>query len=355
MTKVGHKRLLEKISNYGIAGKTQKWIRHFLSGRRQRVVLDGEHSDQVAVTSGLPQDSVLGPCLFLLYINDLADELESVVRLFADDTIAYLTIDSQADAGRLQRDLDRLARWEVLWQMEFHPDKCQVLRVCKKNEPSYNASYSLHGHTLEVVDHAKYLGVTISGNLKWDRHVTNITNKANSTLAVLKRNVRVPSKTIKAAAYKALVRPHVEYCSSVWDPPTKHLKEKIEMVQRRSARCVCNSYRTGPNTTGPTEMIKELSWPSLETRRQTARLCLLYKMANNLVLMSTRTLLIPYPYATKSMPPHAFVPLDLIPVKLYFSTTFFPSTVIAWNSLPVSVATAPSLEVFKSSLMAVVG
>ena len=125
--KVGHERLLEKISNYGITGKTQKWIRHFLSGRRQRVVLDGEHSDQVAVTSGVPQGSVLGPCLFLLYINDLADELESVVRLFADDTIAYLTINSQADAGRLQRDLDRLARWEVLWQMEFHPINAKCL------------------------------------------------------------------------------------------------------------------------------------------------------------------------------------------------------------------------------------
>ena len=99
--KVGHERLLQKIMHYGITGRTQKWIRSFLSGRRQRVVLDGEHSDQVAVTSGVPQGFVLGPCLFLLYINDLANELESTVRLFADDTIAYLTVDSLADASRL--------------------------------------------------------------------------------------------------------------------------------------------------------------------------------------------------------------------------------------------------------------
>ena len=105
--------------------------------------------------------------------------------------------------------------------------------------------------------------------------------------------MRVPSKCIKAAAYKALVRPHVEYCSSVWDPSTKNLKTKIEMVQRRSARWVCNKYRTGPNTTGPTAMISELDWPLLESRRQNARLCLLYKMANDLVLMSYNSLLTP--------------------------------------------------------------
>ena len=136
-----------------------------------------------------------------------------------------------------------------------------------------------------------YLGVTIQGDLRWDTHVTNITNKANSTLAELKRNVRVPSMCIKATANKALVCPHVEYCSTVWDPSTKHLSKKIEMVQRRSARWVCNSYRTGPNSTGPTEMLNDLDWPPLQTRRQNARLSLLYKMANNLVHMSSCSLL----------------------------------------------------------------
>ena len=101
-------------------------------------------------------------------------------------------------------------------------------------------------------------------------------------------------------------------------------------------------------------MIRDLDWPSLQTRRQIARLCLLYKMANRLVLMPTNTLLIPYPYSTKSMPPHAFTPLDLIPVKLYFSNSFLPKTVGEWNLLPHCVATAPSLEAFKASLMSVV-
>ena len=139
-------------------------------------------------------------------------------------------------------------------------------------------------------------------DLRWNTHINNVTNKANPTLAVLKRNVRVPSKTIKAAAYKALVRPHVEYCSAVWDPPTNILSNKLEMVQRRSARWVCNSYRSGPNSTGPTEMMTGLEWPSLQTRRKNYRLSLMYKMKNNLVLMSSRSLLVEYPYNTKICP-----------------------------------------------------
>ena len=240
--------------------------------------------------------------------------------------------------------------------MQFHPEKCQVLRVSKKSRSNtLNHSYTLHGHTLEVVDHAKYLGVTISGNLKWDRHISNITKKANSSLAVLKRNVRVPSKVVKSAAYKALVRPHLEYCSTVWDPNTKCLKDKLEMVQRRSARWVFNKYRCGLNTTGPTEMISILGWPLLETRRRIARMCLIYKMRENLTLMSYCSLLKPYPYVTQGMPAHAFVPLDKMPHRVYYSTSFFPRSVAEWNSLPADLFTSvTSLESFKTSVRAVV-
>ena len=322
------------------------------------------------VTSGVPQGSVLGPCLFLLFIKDLAEGIEGSVRLFADDIITYMVVDNLSDAPRLQRDLDRLERWEDLWQMEFHPKKCQVLRVTKKRKVNVvEASYTLRGHTLQVVDHAKYLGVTISGDLKWNRHLTNIVNKANSTLAVLKRNVKVPSKEVKDAAYKALVRTHLEYASSVWDlPPTadrksKGLAEKVEMVQRSSARWVFSKYRYGPNTTGPTEMISQLGWPLLTTRRYIARLCLMFKMIRGMVRMKYASLLVSHPYEIHDYYQYAFVTLDRSSLRLYYSNFYFPRTVAQWNNLdeatfPPKVVgaedkkLAAQLEAFKTFLWA---
>ena len=363
--KVGHMRLMQKLDRYGINGATAKWVENWLSNRTQAVVMDGEFSNVAAVTSGVPQGSVLGPCLFLLYINDLAESLESTVRLFANDTIAYLAIKNTQDAASLQRDLNKLEAWENKWQMEFHPDKCEVLRISKKwKSNTINANYVLRGHTLKVVSQAKYLGVTISGDLRWNTHINNITNKANSTLAVLKRNVRVSSKPLKETAYKSLVRPQMEYCSPLWDPHHKNLKKKIEDVQRRSARWVYNKYQYGPrhpNAMTPTEMIQQLQWTSMETRRRWARLVLVYKMLNNMVQMSYRSLLIPYPYHTTDMPLGSITPLSITAAPLYYNMSFFPRGVDDWNSLlkvqptlaaPAGPDAEKALKAFKAAVMA---
>ena len=125
----------------------------------------------------------------------MAEKLQSTVRLFADDTgIAHSAVDSQCDAMALQHDLDLLAEWEQTWQMEFHPNKCQVLRVTNKHPQNITPhDYILHGYTLSVVDDVKYLGLTVSSNLRWDTQIAKATAKANSTMAVLRRNVRVSS------------------------------------------------------------------------------------------------------------------------------------------------------------------
>ena len=350
--KVGHRHLLTKFQGYGVTGKMNSWIQNWLADRTQVVVVDGEQSGPVPVTSGVPQGSVLGPCLFLFFINDMAEKLQSTVRLFADDTIAYLAVDSQCDAMALQHDLDLLAEWEQTWQTEFHPDKCQVLRVTNKHHQNITQhDYILHGDTLSVVDDVKYLGLTVSSNLRWDTQIAKATAKANSAMAVLRRNVRVSSKAINSTAYSALVRPHVEYCSAVWDPHTKKQTQRVEIVQRRAARWVCDKFRQGLNCTGPTEMISHLGWHSLEVRRKVARLTLLYKMANNLVLMSTRSLLIPAPRSTRTTPPHAFMPMFHTPKRLYQYYSFIPRTVTEWSDLPNRIAAASSLQVFKASVM----
>lgn len=180
------------------------------------MVVDSTKSYTASVLSGVPQGSVLGPSLFLFYINDLAQDLKSTVRLFADDTIAYIAIKSNEDTRTLQEDLDKLSNWERTWQMEFHPEKCKVIRITRNRTNIIKSNYHLHGHTLQVVDKAKYLGITICHDLRWNEHISNITNKANRSLAFLRRNLRISCPKLKSTAYKALVRPLLEYSSTVW-------------------------------------------------------------------------------------------------------------------------------------------
>ena len=133
--KVNHLKLLYKLACFGIKWNTLKWIQSFLTGRTQTVVLDGESSNEVPVTSGVPQGSVLGPLLFLLYINDLPENIQSQLRLFAEDTAVYLTVSGLQDSQVLQSDLDSLQCWERIWDIEFNPSKCQVLHITRSRKP----------------------------------------------------------------------------------------------------------------------------------------------------------------------------------------------------------------------------
>ena len=134
--KVDHQRLLLKLHRLGINTTVIAWIKSFLSGRSQNVVLDGEQSGACPALSGVPQGSVLGPCLFLMYINDMPDSIKSNIRLFVDDTIMYLTITNHSDCQALQSDLTTLASWESEWLMAFNPEKCEVIRITKKKKNS---------------------------------------------------------------------------------------------------------------------------------------------------------------------------------------------------------------------------
>ena len=147
------------------------------------MVLEGESSEVLSVTSGIPQGSVLGPILFLLYINDLPDVITSQVRLFADDTAVYLTLDKQNSPQQHQDDLDQLQKWETMWDMEFNPNKCVVMHIIRAKRPT-NSQYSMHNQILDTVtvDTARYL-VDISSNLNFKQHITS---NANRTLGFLK-------------------------------------------------------------------------------------------------------------------------------------------------------------------------
>ena len=156
--KVPHRRLLYKLGYYGIRGSTHKWISSWLSERSQKVVLDGQASDPVPVLSGVSQGSVLGPVLFLIFINDLPDNIRSSVRLFADDCVLYRNIKSPIDCQILQDDLNSLSQWETNWQMKFNVAKCHSMRVTRHlPDKQILFDYTIHQQKLEQVQSAKYL------------------------------------------------------------------------------------------------------------------------------------------------------------------------------------------------------
>ena len=342
--KVGHQRLLRKLDFYGIKGTTNRWIASFLRDRKQSVVVEGEKLEYVEVLSGVPQGSVLGPSLFLFYINDICDNLSSTVRLFADDTICYLAIKSKQDSQQLQEDLDRLGMWEKKWEMEFHQDKCEVIHITH-NKKVIQHQYSLHGHILKSVDSAKYLGVTISSDFKWNCHIDNTVAKANRVLGFLRRNIKVRSTDLKEKAFKTLVPPTLEYAATIWDPHTAHNINRLEMVQRRAARYTTNIWERQASVTA---LLQKLGWITLQERRKISRLVMMYKITNGLVAIPVAQYVIPTTRPTRHCHALGFrIPQSRTESHKY---SYFPRTVREWNALPASIPKAESLEAFKEGL-----
>ena len=228
--------------------------------------------------SGVPQGTVLGPLLFLAFINDLPEVTKnSDARLFADDCLLYRQISSRHDSAFLQQDLSALEKWETTWQMQFHPQKCTVIRINSNRRQIINTSCQIHGYTLEVVDSSKYLGVTISEDLTWRKHIDDTVNKANKTLGFFRRNLSDCSAPVKSAAYTTMVRPRLEYSSTVWDPHNNRDIHNQEQVQRRAARFVNRNYTE--RTPGcVTNMVQNFGWESLQHRRYINRLSMLFKI-----------------------------------------------------------------------------
>ena len=342
--KVAHEKLISKLHFYGIRGKTLSWVKDFLDSCSQAVVLNGVKSDKIAVSSGVPQGSVLGPILFLACINDLPDQVKSRVRLFADDKAIYLAISSEGESIILQNDPHTLEIWEKRWDMSFNPSKCQVLHITRAKCPIQPDTYFL-----ESVLSAKYLGVTISDNLSWTPHIDSVSKKANQTLGFLKRNIKVHNKDLKSTAYTTLVRPQLEYASTVWSPHTETDITKLEAVQRRSARWATRDYQ---RTSSVTQMLKDLNWCTLEQRRIDSRLTLMYKITYDLVAIPAAGYLIPK--TRQSRHNHLRAYRQIPTLKDYYKYTFFPRTIVHWNALPFYIPVLPTVAQFSHAVCQVV-
>ena len=327
-----HELLKSKLFGYGIGGKTLKWIDSFLCFRQQRVVVNGVKSDWAPVLSGVPQGTVLGPLLFSLYINDISSDIESEIRLFADDCVCYREIKDEKDTMKLQRDIDRLGSWARKWGMRFQPVKCNMMQLTRKRIKKIHASYTLEGTNLENVESIKYLGVTITSDLRWNTHVSNVCTKANRTLGFLRRNLHSCPQEVKEAAYKGLMRPVLDYGSSVWDPPGVVLQEELESVQKRAARFVTGNYDY--ETGSMTGILGQLKWESLKKRRKDNRLILLYKGLKGKASVPTDDLI---PKTRRCRNQHSMAFQTPIANTDVYKGSFFPQTIRDWNALPDSL------------------
>ena len=324
---VAHQRLLFKLAHYGINGYIKNWIEAFLTNRRQRVILRNGVSDWNKVVSGVPQGSILGPILFIIFVNDLPSSVISTARLFADDTKLYRQIITTADCEMLQDDLNTLSAWSRLWLLKFNALKCVVLKI----RAVLNYIYTLNGVELEVVSEQKDLGILISNDLLPRKHILEITKKANQRVGLIRRCFTNITQRKISTLFKTTVRPLLEYASVVWQP---HLKKDIDMLQKVQNRCLALCP-----TPPPTE--------SLEERRKCVDLVETYKILHNEYHCDPEEF---FCRPLRELRGHQFK-LHKVNVNTDVRKYFFTNRVVdPWNSLDNSIVTAPSGNSFKKRL-----
>ena len=237
---VSHNELLFKLWHFGITGSLWMWFRAYLSDRYQFVSIGNSHSGILPVISGVPQGSILGPLLFLIYINDLPDKLsKSSLLLFADDAKCFMPISATSDCDSLQSELSSLADWSSLWKLSFNESKCCVLRFTRSQHNFACPSYSINNATISSVCTQKDLGVILSFDMQWRPHYTLITQRAYKMLGLTRRTFHlVIDVCAKHRLYLSLIRSHLLYCSPLWRPQLLLDIKNLETVQRRATKYI---------------------------------------------------------------------------------------------------------------------
>ena len=212
------------------------------------------------MTSGIPQGSVLGPLLFVIFINDLPTQVKSDLFLFADDTKIFRNIRSEDDRETLQKDINTMLEWANKWQLEFHPDKCVSMSI--NNKEDQPRMYKMKETTLKLVKQEKDIGVVVDEQLKFESHIYEKINKANSMMGLIRRSFIYMDEDMFKKLFKAIVRPHLEYANSVWHPTKIKDITAIENVQRRATK-----YLPTMKNLSYEEHLQKLGLPTLQYRR----------------------------------------------------------------------------------------
>ena len=345
--RVWHKGLILKLENYGIIGNLLLWFKDYLSNRHQKVFINGVYSSEKPISAGVPQGSVLGPLLFLIYINDITDNLTGMARLFADDTSLSFSSTNLAVIERVvNNDLFTLKEWATKWLITFHPQKTEVMLISNIFN-DYNLEIKFDTNVLKIVDAHKHLGVILSSNNKWTKHIDLIIDSASKSIGFLRKLKYKLSKDILNKLYLTYIRPLLEYASEVWDGCSITDSNRIEKVQLHAARII-----TGlPIFASLNSLYFETGWEKLDERRKSKKLALMYKIVNNEAPGYLNDLLPNTVNAASNYNLRNRLNFEIPFVRLCsYENSFFPSTLKLWNELPLNIRNCSSVSQFKANV-----
>jgi hypothetical protein len=338
------KRLMEKVRQFGFDGRVLAWIGNFLKDRKTRVSLRGCRSGWRDVLSGVPQGSVLGPILFLIFVNDLPDWMRSSIKMFADDTKLWRKIRSPVDQKELQEDLDRLMSWTDKWLLKLNLEKCKVMHIGKLPTTMYQLKGTNGLVELKESKVERDLGVQVTNDMKSATQCNKAAGKANAVAGLVRRHFKRLDKHDFLLIYKTYIRPHLEYCIQAWSPHMKKDIRRLEAVQRRATKLV-----VGMKKLGYEERLHRLGLTTLERRRQRGDLIETYKLLTGKEGVGYeqffRMAQVGYGLRGHSLK------LEVQRSRLDVRKTFFSQRVVTeWNKLPQEVIEATSTNNFKNRL-----
>ena len=343
--RVPHGPLLLKLRSVGITGPLLSWLRSYLADRTQVVAVQGVASDTVPVISGVPQGSVLGPLLFLIYANDLCFSdfsKDSALVLYADDTTLYKPITCEMDFSDFQKDIDAIHNWFCVNHLTANASKTKAMVISTKKDPYPHMQLLMNNQPIERVSCVKFLGIWISSNLSWNDQIDHICKKARKTIGYLHRSFHSAPPQTRRSLYLALVRPILEYGCTTYHPLNSKLTNRLEATQRFACRVILQDWKLTHD-----DLLLKADLPLLSKRRDFATLCQLFKIVYKLCSSPN-----PYnPHPRPGLRNLNSMALDTPFCRLSLTQkSFYPYAPSLWNYLPDSAVKCPTLTAFKSAI-----
>ena len=346
--RVWHKGLLFKLKSAGVSGSLLTWFSDYLNDRKQRVVLPGASSSWTSVKAGVPQGSILGPLLFLLYINDIVEDINSSIRLFADDTSLYIIVDDPIHAAeQLNLDLAKIHHLADKWLVTFNPGKSESILLSRKHNKPYHPPVLLNQTQITEVNSHKHLGIIFSNDCTWHEHLELVKSKAWKRINIMRKlKFQLDRKSLQTI-YFSFIRPLLEYADVVWNNCTQYESNELDKIQHEAARIVTGATKLASIDSLHTET----GWETLGSRRKNHKLTMFYKMKNGLCPDYLVSLVPATVGSASTYPLRNSSDLQTLHTnsRLYY-TSFLPSAVRDWNELPEQTRNSPSLNIFKNSL-----